>query len=303
MRTLGGAPDQPSWRERSRWVRLLRLWRTRSPTTFTEKVRYKMLRDHRPLVVTFADKAAVRGYVASIVGHHHLPRLFHLVAEADALADLALPAACAVKPTHGSGAAVLVTPTAPEGARLPSLEDAWSYGLVRREQVRSEALVALGRAWLDRLYGDGPNREWVYGRIPRGILVEELLIGADGRLPDDYKLFVFHGSCRYVQVDRGRFGTRTQDFFSADWVHLALSGGHPGSEPPPGRPQQLERMIALAERLGAETDFVRVDLYLVGDRIVVGELTSFPAAGDSPFEPASFDARFGEHWSVPRYYR
>ena len=119
-------------------------------------------------------------------------------------------------------------------------------------------------AWLDRLYGDGPNREWVYGRVPRGILVEELLVGADGGLPDDHKLFVFHGRCRYVQVDRGRFGRRTQDFFTSDWSHLALSGGHPWAEPTPDPPRQLGQMIEIAERLGAETDFVRVDLYLVG---------------------------------------
>ncbi|MBJ7386137.1 MAG: hypothetical protein JHC55_16800, partial [Mycolicibacterium sp.] len=46
------------WRERSRLVRALRLWRTRKPSTFRDKVRYKMLRDRRALVVTFADKAA-----------------------------------------------------------------------------------------------------------------------------------------------------------------------------------------------------------------------------------------------------
>jgi hypothetical protein len=39
--------------------------------------------------------------------------------------------------------------------------------------------------------------------------VEELLAGADGGVPDDYKFFVFHGTCCYVQVDRGRFGNRT----------------------------------------------------------------------------------------------
>ena len=50
------------------WCVCARLWRTRQPRTFTEKVRYKMLRDHRPLMVTFADKAAVRGHVAAVVG-------------------------------------------------------------------------------------------------------------------------------------------------------------------------------------------------------------------------------------------
>jgi hypothetical protein len=36
------------------------LLRTRKPHTFRDKVRHKVLRDHRQLLVTFADKAAVR---------------------------------------------------------------------------------------------------------------------------------------------------------------------------------------------------------------------------------------------------
>ena len=48
VRTVGGARGRPSWPEQSRWVRLLRLWRTCTPVTFTEKVCYKMLRDQGP---------------------------------------------------------------------------------------------------------------------------------------------------------------------------------------------------------------------------------------------------------------
>lgn len=48
--------------------------RTAGPRGFPEKVRYEMLRDHRELPVTFADKATVRDPVAGLVGEHHLPR-------------------------------------------------------------------------------------------------------------------------------------------------------------------------------------------------------------------------------------
>jgi hypothetical protein len=47
-------------RERSIVLRAFRLLRTRKPHTFRDKVRHKVLRDHRQLLVTFADKAAVR---------------------------------------------------------------------------------------------------------------------------------------------------------------------------------------------------------------------------------------------------
>ena len=40
------------------------------PTTFSEKVRYRMAVDRRAILVTFVDKVAVRRYVAERVGDH-----------------------------------------------------------------------------------------------------------------------------------------------------------------------------------------------------------------------------------------
>ena len=296
-------PRPVPWRERSRVVRWWRLWRTRRPRTFNDKVRYKMLRDHRRLMVTFADKVAVRDHVAAVVGPEVLPGLLHLLDDARALADVPLPAAYVVKPTHGSGVAVVVSPRADPAARLPDPQDGWVYRHVRPEAVSRPALVALAESWLVQLYGQGPNREWAYGHVPRRVIVEELLAGPDGGVPDDYKFFVFHGTCHYVQVDRGRFERRTQDFFTREWTHLPLSGGHPWADPAVPRPARLAEMIGFAERLGAGTDFVRVDLYDLPDRVVFGELSSFPAGGDSPFHPESFNEVFGRHWHPPRRYR
>lgn len=292
-----------AWRERSRWVRALRLWRTRSPRTFRDKVRYKMLRDHRALVVTFADKAAVRDHVAAVVGPDLLPDAYLIADDPRALLDADLPDAFVVKPTHGSGVAIVVSPHAPREARLPAPDGSWVYRQVRPEHASRTQLAALAASWISQLYGQGPNREWVYGRMPRRVIVEELLSPAGGGIPDDLKFFVFHGRCRYIQVDAGRFGDRTQDFFTPDWTHLPLSGGPPWADPRPAPPHRLGEMIALAEKFGEDTDFVRVDLYDIDGRIVFGELTSFPAGGDSPFHPESFNLEFGRHWTVPRRYR
>ena len=291
------------WRERSTLVRAVRLWRTRNPHTFREKVRYKMLRDHRALVVTFADKAAVREYVAAVVGEQYLPRAYAILDDPAALRDMTLPDAYVVKPTHGSGAAIVVSDRAPREARLPTEPGSWVYRHVRPESAPREDVVRIARGWVAQLYGQGPNREWVYGRMPRRVIVEEMLAGPDGAIPDDYKFFVFHGVCTFVQVDTGRFGLRTQDFFRPDWQHVPLSGGPPWADPEPAKPARLREMIDLAERLGADTDFVRVDLYDVDGRVVFGELTSFPAGGDSPFDPESFNEEFGRPWTVPRRYR
>ncbi len=290
-------------RERSRLVRLWRLVRTRRPRTFNEKVRYKMLRDHRPLLVTFADKAAVREHVAALGGADYLPEAYAVLDDPIELIDLELPASFVVKPTHGSGAVIVVSPAAPADARLPERDGSWVYCHVRPEAADRHRIAELAEEWLDQLYGQGPNKEWAYGPVPRRILVEERLVAPDHGIPDDYKLFVFHQQVRFIQLDTGRFGGRTQDFYTPDWRHLELSGGPAWSPTPQPRPERLEEMIALAETWSAGTDFVRVDLYHLPDRIVFGELTSYPAGGHSPFFPESFNLEFGRHWTVPRSYR
>lgn len=290
-------------RERSRLIRAWRLLRTRSPRTFTEKVHYKMLRDHRQLVVTFADKVAVRDHVAALVGEAHLPRLLAVVDDPADLRDLQLPPSYVVKPTHGSGAVVVVSPDAPAEARLPGPGDAWAYCHLRPEAVEVERLVEVAREWSEQLYGQGPNKEWAYGQIPRRTIVEELLVGADGGIPEDYKVFVFHQRAGFVQLDLGRFGDRTQDFYTTAWEHLPVSGGPPMASSPQPRPERLDEMLALAETLGAGTDFVRVDFYALPDRVVVGELTNYPGGGDKPFSPPRFNEELGRMWTVPRRYR
>ncbi|PHV68320.1 ATP-grasp fold amidoligase family protein [Williamsia muralis] len=290
------------WRERSRLVRWWRLTQTRKPETFTEKVRYKMLRDHRNLVVTFADKVAVREYVGTTVGTGYLPAVYATVDDPEQLLTEALPRQFVVKPSHGSGAVVVVSEAADQGARLPGVEACWSYIHVRPEHADRAQLVAIARYWQEQLYGQGPNREWAYGHVPRRVFVEELLTNGHGVVPDDYKFFVFHGRCEFIQVDTGRFGRRTQNFYRRPWTPLPLSGGPPRAEHPQPAPACLDEMIIVSEKLAASTDFVRVDLYVVGGRVVFGEMTNYPAGGESPFQPQSFDREFGRTWQVPRQY-
>ena len=300
-----GAPhftNTPRWKERSPLVRFWRQLQTKRPVTFTDKVRYKMLRDHRPLLVTYADKAAVRDYVASLVGASYLPMEFLITDTPSDIVGRPLPDAFVLKPTHGSGATIVVSAVAPTSTELPRPEWSWVYAHVRPSVADRTQLAAIGEHWLSQLYGQGPNREWAYTQVKPQIIVEELLEGRDGSIPDDYKFFVFHGRVHYIQVDSGRFGNRTQDFYDRDWQHLSLSGGPPWSDEPRAAPARLAEMIDVAQRLAINTDFVRVDLYHLEDRVVFGELTSYPAGGDSPFIPESWNTTFGLPWTVPKTY-
>jgi hypothetical protein len=61
-------------------------------------------------------------------------------------------------------------------------------------------------------------------------------------------------------------------------------------------PPNLELMLQTAEALGADLDFVRVDLYDVGNRIYFGEMTSTPGGGFVRFDPQAMDEHLGQLW-------
>src|ERR1700761_4920905 len=117
MTTRGSWSTPGVWRDSSRFARWMRLLRTRRPASFNDKVRYKMLRDRRPILVTWADKAAMRRYVAQTVGAAYLPPLFLELDSATDLRHADLPESYVLKPTHGSGACVIVDVDAPSEAR------------------------------------------------------------------------------------------------------------------------------------------------------------------------------------------
>jgi hypothetical protein len=57
-------------------------------------------------------------------------------------------------------------------------------------------------------------------------------------------------------------------------------------------------MIDICRKLSEESDFVRVDLYSIGDQVFFGELTHYPEAGFGRFDPPAFDLEMGSYWTV-----
>lgn len=58
-------------------------------------------------------------------------------------------------------------------------------------------------------------------------------------------------------------------------------------------PNNLDEMIAIAEKLSRGLKFLRVDLYNVNGRIYFGELTFYPAGGLGEFTPKEWDYILG----------
>ena len=114
--------------------------------TFNEKVRYKMLADRRPLLTLFADKLAVREYVESKVGAGVLTRAPCGDHDTETLARAELPREFAIKPTHASGACILVADLAPPEAEVPESTAGWIEAVVRPDHVSLEPVDRTLRA-------------------------------------------------------------------------------------------------------------------------------------------------------------
>jgi hypothetical protein len=279
-----------------------RSWSTRRPATFTQKLLWKNVNDRRSLLTTFADKVAVRDYVARAVGPEVLTQLHAVVHDPGGFDPDRLPTDFVVKPSHASGLIRIVV----DGATFkgPVSEDPTrqTSGLVTtRDALDWDLLSATCRRWLALSYAD-VELEWPYRHVPRRLLVEELLLEPEGRIPSDYKLWVFHGRVRLVEVHVDRFGDHRVAFLRPDWTMVDLQVRHPQAKHTPPRPESFDRMVHIAEVLGKETDFVRVDLYHVAGRIVFGELTSYPGGPHWGTFPEPFDAELGQYWTVPTQY-
>jgi hypothetical protein len=254
-------------------ITLTYMWRHRrlpdliDPQTFTELVQHRKLNDRDARLPLFADKVRAKTIVAERLGSEWIiPTLWHGTVLPDR-PEWTRP--FVVKSRHGCNQIAFV--------RDPLTFD-WT------------GLTARSKRWMRADYGFWLD-EWLYLRIPRGILVEPL-VGTGPGLPIDYKFYVFGGRVEYIQVHLGRGSRHRWIVFDRNWHRRSAIT----ADPDPVQPATLKRMIAAAEELGRGFDFTRVDLYEIDGHPLFGEITFYPGSGLDPFSPPSLDAEMGSHW-------
>jgi hypothetical protein len=191
-----------------------------------------------------------------------------------------LPEEYIIKPNHASGRYIIV-----EKGDVPD----W------------KKIIAICEKWLRMPYGLAKH-EWAYQQIKPMIVVERLLRDEDGKVPMDYKLFMFQGKCKLVQVNCDRFSMHTKSLFDENWKYLDIMYNLPKGFYVE-KPANFSKMLTVAEKLSKPFDFVRVDFYSIGNKLFVGELTNYPESGMGRFYPQSFDVELGEYLVIqPKYW-
>lgn len=257
----------------------------KNPERYTEKLQWYKLYYRDPKMAQCADKYEVRKFVEDM-GYKDILNEFCGVYESpDEIDFSALPEKFVLKDTLGGGGSAVIVCTDRETA---DFED-------YKKQMRD---------WVNIKPVRGGGREWVYyyNKPKHRIICEKYIEHENSVSLTDYKFFCFGGKCKYIYVITNRrlgkdaeIGIYDRDFNLLPYyrvgegkpVHLVK------------KPQRLDEMIEIAEKLSARFPHVRVDLFYEKNEIIFGELTFFNGSGYIEFEPDEFDFILGKEFKLP----
>jgi len=245
-----------------------------NPRSFNEKLLHRKLYTNNELFSVVEDKWRVREYVSKKVGDDILPEVYHITDDPSTIPFEELPEEYVIKPTHMSGPIVFV-----EESEKPD-----------RTYIKQSC-----QEWLNTTFGSMKEEYW-YSEIKPHIIIEERLRDKKYDVPLDFKFFTFHGNVEYIQVDSDRYNDHKRRFYDTKWSPQEFELKFPLA-PPVNKPEKFDEMVSIAEKLGEEFDFMRVDLYEINnDRIVFGELTVAHGSGGEQFRPQEYDFELGSLW-------
>lgn len=261
------------------WIKLGRIMHLKNPERFTEKLQWYKLNYKNPIMSKCVDKYTVREYIKEKNLEEILVKLYAKYNSIDEVEWDKLPSQFVIKTTNGGG-----------GANVAVCKD--------KAKLDIEPLKRSLKAKTIKSRTGG--REWAYYGLKPGIVVEELLVNRERPEAgiDDYKFFCYSGKAKYVVVDIDRYIGHKRNFYDMEWNNLHVTSDCPACDREIPKPENLEAMVEVAEKLSEGFPFVRVDLYNVGGKIYFGELTFYPWSAYVQFVPDSFDYKFGEDFIV-----
>lgn len=251
-----------------------------NPETFNEKLQWLKLYNRKSSYTLMVDKYLVRDYIKNEIGEQYLIPLLDVWNSPDEINFDELPERFVLKCNHNSGLGMCICND--------------KSGL-DTEAVRKELKQGISQNY----YLTG--REWPYKDVPRKIVAEKFLESDSGELID-YKIHCFNGVPRFILVCRDRFAESglTEDFYTPEWERMQLKRPDiPNASTQIPKPEKLDEMLRLAEKLSGEIPFLRIDFYFVKGKIYFSELTFYPASGFEGFDPPEWDKLFGEWLELP----
>jgi len=258
-----------------------------NPQTLNEKINWLKLNYWHPLATQFADKYAIREYIAETIGEKYLiPLLFTTKNPRDIVPANLPEEPFIIKTNHDSSGGIII--------RDKNAQHNW-------KEIQSRLRANMSR----NFYWDGRERQ--YRNIEPRIVVEKLLIDKQGNIPADYKVHCFNGKVRIINVDVDRDSeNQYRQYYNQSWEKepFQWSSKFKKSEDSSRRlipkPLNLNKMISLSEKLVDKVPYLRVDWYILENQLYFGELTFHHIGGTQPFDPPKWDLKLGQELQLPK---
>lgn len=253
-----------------------------NPKTFNEKLNAMKL--DKKLMSSYGDyidKHKVREYVKEKIGDKYLipEYLYRKKLKKQDLENL--PDSFVLKTTAGSGTNYIVSNKNEE-----DLEKVCDY------------LNFLLKIQYSYIWG-----EFCYDSVTPGILAEKLMLDKNGNIPDDLKCFCLkdkNGKRRKIFYQtRVVEDKRERIMFDENWKAVDYNLGTDNYDIPLEKPKNYKEIINVIDKLSEDFNVVRVDLYILDDKIYFGELTFIPSAGYMKFTKEGIDEKWGEWVDYP----
>ena len=249
-----------------------------NPKTFNEKLQWLKLHDRNPYYSELVDKARVKTIVASIIGEQHIIPTYGVWERFDDINFDSLPDQFVLKCTHDSHSVFIC-------------KDKKTFDM---KTARNKINRALNKNYYLQ------SREWPYKNVKPRVLAEKYMVDESGVELKDYKVLCFNGEPKLIELHQGRFADKHyQDFYDLNWKKTTICNIHEELHPEVfPKPVCLEEMLEFSQMLSKDIPHVRVDWYIINEKLYFGELTFYDASGFDLFKDDKDDLMLGSWITV-----
>ena len=252
-----------------RWFIVKRMYETlgyypnlKTPKTFNEKLQWLNLNYFNPIEQICNDKIDFKDYIKEKLGEGYTAKLLGVYNSVDDIDFENLPKQFVIKNTLTGD---------DNGVKI--VRDKNKLDIDKFKYETNNIL----QQWTSGYYASLNRNSNKQVRI----FAEEYLGESDECL-DDYKFMCFNGKFELGYVDVRLPGENGKIYyFDKKWNLLPIKySNHAAKEIFfPKKPTKFDEMIKIAEFLAKDFPFVRVDFYIVKDKLYLGELTFLPGGG------------------------
>lgn len=254
-----------------------------NPKTLNEKICWLKLNvyKNKQLISDCADKLKVRDYVAKY-DDKILNEIYGVWNRSEDINWESLPNKFVIKLNHGAGYNIVC-------------KDKNSFDIKSAEKKIDK--------WLNHDFWK-IAAELQYKNIEKKIIAEKFIETSDNELPNDYKIYCFHGIPKYIMSCEERIKNNAKFYyFDLEGNLLPYSDDSIAAineKKQIALPDNFTEMIKIAKKLSKDFEFVRVDLYSEFEKIIFGELTFTPGAGVDSERIPEVDLLLGELLNLER---